>query len=289
MDKLSLDEYVQLLQARADAWLAVNPPNDEDSVIVPEFTPKPTPIVALPTSGVLAERRNRSTTRWTAWRNRPRPLAAGDVALGHKRTAQLQARQDDRLARYAQWLKQLSHVEDEGCAQLNVAHATGRRSNTNDVAWLNHRAVSQMGETMGEVVRVDYIGMDTPPEKWQQPVWEALADVTEDISLADEGWTDPATVKAGPPFESGWMVITPAHDGTVAYLFPRHVQNLSARVWAGPSQVHVDAPGALDWFLTSLVLMPYGSMRFQRMKQRVVVDIQPVDDIDRFLRFEFTA
>lgn len=142
---------------------------------------------------------------------------------------------------------------------------------------------------MGALVRVDYIGMDTPPEKWQQPAWEALADIAEDVSLAAEGWMDAAAVKAGLHPQSGWMVITPAHDGTVAYVFPRHVQGVSARVWAGPSQVHVDAQGAVDWFLASLVLMPFDSMRFQRTDQQVVVDIQPYDGIDRFLRFEFTA
>lgn len=132
--RLTGDEYMALLQQRADEWMAANsatmrpkyPPlltwfvrdGDEDLVdpailAAPEPQPKPT-------------RRPRHYRPASYWRDQIERLeasmaalaepiiqdraAAGGEALGPKRTARVQAREDSRVRRYVEQQRRLEHA-----------------------------------------------------------------------------------------------------------------------------------------------------------------------------------
>ncbi|MGY1946647.1 hypothetical protein [Nocardia asiatica] len=128
---MSLDEYMGVLQQRADEWLAEQtkpnlrfPPllewfirdGDEDLVQLPEPEKQPKP-----------QRQPRKYRPASYWRERiadlkaqmaplTEPLvndraAAGGVGLGAKRTARIQAREDSRLRRFVELRNQLEHAQ----------------------------------------------------------------------------------------------------------------------------------------------------------------------------------
>ncbi|WP_157115020.1 hypothetical protein [Nocardia niwae] len=130
------DEYMQLLQQRADEWLAAN----STAAIRPKYPPLLTwfirdgdeelvdpAILAAPEPQPKPVRQPRYYRPASHWRDRiaaleaqmaplTEPLindraAAGGVALGRKRTAKIQAREDSRLARYVELRKQLEHAQ----------------------------------------------------------------------------------------------------------------------------------------------------------------------------------
>ncbi|MGY0497095.1 hypothetical protein ACWZHB_01165 [Nocardia sp. FBN12] len=134
MSKMSLDEYMELLAARSAEWQAANPPRegvkpkpwveplltwfirdgDEELVELPETTPRPKP-------------KPRYYRPASYWRERCEALskqmealaepiitdraAAGGVALGPRRTARVQAREDSRLQRYTALKPKLDHAK----------------------------------------------------------------------------------------------------------------------------------------------------------------------------------
>ncbi|WP_029923914.1 hypothetical protein [Nocardia otitidiscaviarum] len=130
-ERMTLDEYMLVLKQRADEWTAAQtkpnlrfPPllewfirdGDEDMVELPEQAPKPE-----------RERKARYYRPASYWRNEIQRLeslmaplteplisdraAAGGVALGRKRTARIQAREDGRLARYVALRKRWEHAQ----------------------------------------------------------------------------------------------------------------------------------------------------------------------------------
>lgn len=129
--KLTLDEYMELLQSRYDEWMADNPDSgklkrlpplltwfiragDEERVILP----------ATPAKKPPTKRKYRPASYWRAELDRiteqmarlgepliPDRAAAGGAALGHKRTRRIQALQDGRLARYVALERKRSHAE----------------------------------------------------------------------------------------------------------------------------------------------------------------------------------
>ncbi|MBF6358124.1 hypothetical protein IU449_26875 [Nocardia higoensis] len=131
---LSGDEYMELLQRRADEWLA------SCSTIKPKFPPLlewfiqdgdedlvDPAILAPPEPQPKPERQPRYYRPASYWRERvtrleaqraaltepliPDRAAAGGVALGPRRTARVQQREDARLRRYVELDKKLRHAE----------------------------------------------------------------------------------------------------------------------------------------------------------------------------------
>ncbi|WP_159840149.1 hypothetical protein [Nocardia sp. CY41] len=130
--RVTLDEYMVVLQQRADEWLAGQkspnlrfPPllewfvldGDEAMVDLPEPEQKPDKPKPQP-------RRYRPASYWreriAALEAQMAPLteplindraAAGGVALGVKRTRRIQAREDSRLQRYVELRNQLEHAQ----------------------------------------------------------------------------------------------------------------------------------------------------------------------------------
>jgi hypothetical protein len=131
MERMTGDEYMGVLQQRANEWVAAQtkpnlrfPPllawfirdGDEDLVELPEpeKQPKPKP----------QPRKYRPASYWrekiAQLEARMAPLteplindraAAGGAALGRKRTARIQAREDSRLQRYVELRKRLEHAQ----------------------------------------------------------------------------------------------------------------------------------------------------------------------------------
>jgi hypothetical protein len=143
--RMSLDEYMTILQQRADEWLAGQknpdlrfPPlldwfvrdGDEDLVELPEERkpeprPKPQPRRYRPASYW----RDRIATLEAQMAPLTEPLindraAAGGVALGVKRTAKIQAREDGRLQRYVELRNQLERAQ----SMLRAAEARKTRT-----------------------------------------------------------------------------------------------------------------------------------------------------------------
>lgn len=127
------DEYMQLLQERMDEWLAAR------STVRPKFPPLLTwfiqdgdedlvdpAILAAPEPQPKPVRKPRYYRPASYWRERIEHLepqmqslttplindraAAGGVALGPKRTARIQAREDSRLRKYVELDHKLTHA-----------------------------------------------------------------------------------------------------------------------------------------------------------------------------------
>lgn len=133
--RLSGDEYMELLQQRADEWLA-----SRSTVVRPKFPPLLTwfvregdedlidpAILAAPAPQPKPERRPRYYRPASYWQERvarlkadqatlvepllPDRAAAGGVALGPRRTARIQQREDSRLQRYVELGQKLRHAQ----------------------------------------------------------------------------------------------------------------------------------------------------------------------------------
>lgn len=132
--RLTGDEYMALLQQRADEWLAVH-----SATMRPKYPPLLTwfvregdedlvdpAILAAPEPQPKPARRPRYYWPASYWREQIERLeasmavlaepiiqdraAAGGEALGQKRTARVQAREDSRLRRYVEQQKRLEHA-----------------------------------------------------------------------------------------------------------------------------------------------------------------------------------
>lgn len=133
--RLSGDEYMALLQQRADEWLA-----SRSTVVRPKFPPLLTwfvregdedlidpAILTAPEPQPKQVRQPRYYRPASYWRERvarleaeraalvdpllPDRAAAGGVALGPRRTARIQQREDSRLRRYVELGQKLRHAE----------------------------------------------------------------------------------------------------------------------------------------------------------------------------------
>ncbi|WP_280502044.1 hypothetical protein [Nocardia farcinica] len=131
--RLSGDEYMRLLQERADAWIASQgavrskfPPlltwfiqEGDEHLVDPAILDKPAP----QPKPVREPRRYRPASFWRERVARltseraslvepllPDRAAAGGVALGPRRTARIQQREDARLRQYVELGRRLAHA-----------------------------------------------------------------------------------------------------------------------------------------------------------------------------------
>lgn len=144
---MTLDEYMEVLKQRSDEWLAAQPDpgprlrfppllewfvRDGDDAMVelpaarePQRKPSPSPRHYRPAS----HWRERIANLEARMQAVSEPLitdraAAGGVALGVKRTARIQAREDHRLQQYVVMRKRLEHAQ----RMLRSAEARGAKS-----------------------------------------------------------------------------------------------------------------------------------------------------------------
>ncbi len=138
---LSGDEYMQLLQARADQWVADHPPSVDARISPRAWATRPLlnwfvrdgdedlvdpAILARPTPQPKPAQAPRYYRPASYWRERvarieaqiaplvepllPDRAAAGGEAIGRRGTARVHAREDSRLRRYVDLGKRLSHA-----------------------------------------------------------------------------------------------------------------------------------------------------------------------------------